>query len=211
LSYNKIILETMNELPGIQYFGNIYYFKILLQTSDIIFDQYEAHRKTSFNNRCLIAGANGPILLSIPLQQGRLQKTILKDIRISKDEKWQQRHWRSIVSSYNPSPWFNHYSDKMAQLFSLPFEFLIDWNLACLEWTLQVLKAGVDYRLNKENELAGPMADYASRKKQDIQHLPDLRYQQVFEDRNGFIPGLSIIDVLFCEGPQRSRSLLTLG
>lgn len=196
----------------IQYFGNLYYYKLLFNRSYIIFDQYEPHQKKSFNNRCTIAGANGPILLSIPLQKGRIQTTPLKDIRISNDENWQKRHWRSILSSYNASPWFSFYRDSMADVFSRPHTFLMDWNLSCLDWTIRQMRMTLHYELNGQDnrpDLSG-VAKQPVRPKTEGVNL-NIRYQQVFESRHGFIPGLSILDLLFCTGPKTSVALLKSG
>src|SRR5271154_2541688 len=107
-----------------QYFPATIFYKNLYCCSNIVFDQYESYQKMSFRNRCIIAGANGTITLSIPLQDGRSQKTLMKDVRIAGTGKWQGDHWKSIVSCYNKSPWFEFYKDELQALFKKPFVFL---------------------------------------------------------------------------------------
>ena len=93
----------------------------------------------SFRNRCRIAGAEGVVDLSVPIAGGRDQKTIMKDVRIAAGRSWQAQHWKTIVSCYSRSPWFDYYRDGLQKLFEEPVEFLMDWDLRCLKWSLGVL------------------------------------------------------------------------
>ena len=89
-----------------QYFGTINYIKILFQFSNIKIEQYESYQKMSFRNRCMVAGSNGVVHLSVPLEKGRGQKELMKDVRISHSANWQVQHWRTIESFYSRSPIF---------------------------------------------------------------------------------------------------------
>jgi WbqC-like protein family len=93
----------------------------------------------SFRNRCRIAGAEGVVDLSVPIAGGRDQKTIMKEVRIASGRSWQAQHWKTIVSCYSRSPWFDYYRDGLQKLFEEPVEFLMDWDLRCLEWSLRAL------------------------------------------------------------------------
>ena len=167
----------------------------------------------SFRNRCQITGAQGRIDLSIPLVQGRDQKTVMKDVRIAGTYRWQDRHWKTILACYSRSPWFEHYRDELEDLYRKPFLFLKDWNLACLEWTCRVLGLPVRVELTEawrpqyEEGLLDLRGKLVHRNIQDTGLTPPVVYHQVFEEITGFIPNLSILDLLFCEG-QRARSLL---
>ena len=199
----------MSQIIGLQYFGNLSYYKILFVNTYVVFDQYERHEKRSFNNRCAIAGANGPILLSIPLEKGRLQTSALKDIKICNNESWQKKHWRSLVSSYNASPWFPHYTDSLAEMYLKPYIYLIDWNLACLDWILNKIKVELVYDLTTQPRQPGFNNESCSAAEMKVRDTDTtVRYQQVFESKTGFIPNLSILDLLFCTGPKISISLL---
>lgn len=203
----------MNLLIDLQYFPSIILYKVSNKKSNIVFEQYEFYQKMSFRNRCEIASAQGRIHLSIPLVKGRDQKTVMKDVRIANTYSWQDQHWKTLLACYSRSPWFEYYRDDLEQLYRTSFDFLLDWNLACFEWTCRVLALPAGVMLTDawrpyygedwldlrgklvpknigETDLASPVA-----------------YRQVFEEVTGFIPHLSVLDLLFCEG-QRARSLL---
>ncbi len=200
----KIIVES-------QYLAPISLYLTLEKNSNIVFEQFEVYQKRSFRNRCVIAGANGPVSLSIPLHEGREQKRFIRDIRIANQYEWQDQHWKTIVSSYNRSPWFEYYKSSLEKFYVRRYEFLFDLNFELFEWTIQ--KLGMD----KVAELT----DRFVKQNDDLEWL-DLRniilpnnyqtfkapyYSQVFMERSGFLPNLSILDFLFCEG-KNSRSLL---
>ena len=233
----------MNLIIDLQYFSSVISFKNLSKFSNIVFDQYEYYQKMSFRSRCRIVGAEGMIDLSVPLLKGRDQKTIMKDVRISGLQPWQARHWKTIVSCYNRSPWFEFYRDELEELYKKSFVYLLDWNLACFEWALGVLKMTVPVSLsegyrkeydgkewvdwrgkilpkNSQKMVVDPgpghsgiPADFRKWEpdKPDFpanpMDTPPLKYYQVFEDRIGFIPNLSILDLLFCEGKRAAEML----
>jgi WbqC-like protein family len=227
----------MNLIVDLQYFPSIILYKKLDKISNIVFEQYEYYQKMSFRNRCQIAGAEGLINLSVPLEKGRDQKTLIKDVRISGLRPWQAQHWKTIVSCYSRSPWFEFYRDDLEGLYKKPFTFLADWDRACFEWTLGVLKMPVsvlltgEYRSDygREDREPGDGGDRGQERGKWIDWrgkiLPKnrerveqgvgvrgepaglaegtpLKYRQVFEERIGFIPDLSILDLLFCEGKE---------
>src|SRR5882757_4890938 len=139
----------MNCIVDLQYFAPVILYKNLDEYSNIIFEQYECYQKMSFRNRCQIVGAEGLINLSVPLVKGRDQKTLMKDVRISDLQPWQARHWKTIVSCYSRSPWFEFYRDDLGELYKRRFDRLVDWNRACFEWTLRMLKMPVSISLTE--------------------------------------------------------------
>jgi hypothetical protein len=161
----------------------------------------------TFRNRCRIVGAEGVIDLSIPLVGGRRQKCLIRDVRVATGDHWQTRHWRTIASCYNRSPWFEYYRDELEALFQKKVEFLLDWDLNCFEWSLKALgitrQVGLtdsyrpEYGPEEGMDCRGKIMPRDSR---DRWELP--RYPQVFEDRTGFTPNLSILDLLFCQGKE---------
>ena len=196
----------MNLLIDIQYFPSINLYKNLYKFSDIVFEQYETYQKMGFRNRCQVAGAEGVVDLSVPLVKGRGQKTLSKDVRISDRQPWAAQHWKTIVSCYSRSPWFDHYRDELEALYRRRFDFLIDWDLACFDWSLKMLGIRIGVRRTDgwiEAYLPGEAVDWRGKMRpRDREGSGDgvVRYRQVFEERTGFISNLSVLDLLFCEG-----------
>ena len=195
-----------------QYFGSINYINTLFKFSNIIIEQYESYQKMSFRNRCMIAGSNGVINLSVPLENGRSQKGLMKDVKISHSTNWRVQHWRSIESAYSRSPYFEFYRDGIWELLEKAEIFLLDLNLKILDWLKKLLKLQAtisltdDYRKIYSNDIID-MRNHFLPKNLQIHHL-GFHYTQVFEDRNGFIPNLSILDLLFCCGPDANSLLI---
>jgi hypothetical protein len=141
------------------------------------------------------------MILSVPLSRGKNQRTVMKDVRISNEEKWQGLHWKTLVSAYRRSPWFEYYEADLQVLFEKHFDFLLDWNMACLEWTNSKLgiNTPVIFTDRYEKEATGVTDARESILPGPVKAGP-AEYTQVFQERTGFIPGLSILDLLFCEG-----------
>jgi hypothetical protein len=201
----KLIIESQSFYPVI-------FYKNSSQFSYILFDQYESYQKMSFRNRFMIAGANGIISLTVPLENGREQKRLMKDVKISNVQSWQKQHWKTIESCYNKSPWFEFYQHELHALYSTPFSFLLDWNLACFEWSISKLNMLVSYGLT-DSFVKKYDADFDDwRNKILPKNYADfnaIKYRQVFEERTGFLPNLSVLDLLFCEGKNAKDLLLT--
>lgn len=190
-----------------QYFAPVIAYKSLIKCSYIEIEQYEHWQKMSFRNRCIIAGANGLLNLSIPLEGGRKSNKWIREIKIDNSRGWQMIHWRTLVSAYNRSPWFEFYKDELSIFYQTRYEFLWNWNLDILLWTLKKLGSQAEVGFTKSWQKEYPPDQYLDLRSQilprnylsfadDCPH-----YRQVFEERLGFFPNLSIIDLLFCEGP----------
>jgi len=201
----------MNLISEIQYFPSSIFYKNSFHCTHIVFEQYEHYQKMSFRNRMMIAGANGIIELSVPLVYGRNQRGLIKDVKIDNRQKWQTRHWRSIESCYNHSPWFEFYRDELAGLYERRFDFLIDWNLACFEWTTRKLEWPVKISLTEQFQKKYEIPEWSDRRgnilPKNYMYYEPLIYRQVFQERVGFLPNLSIVDLLCCEG-KRAAGLL---
>lgn len=195
-----------------QYFGSINYIKTSFQFSNIEFEVCETFQKMSFRNRMVLAGSNGLVNLSVPLEKGRDQKQLLKDVRISYSLPWQQQHWRTIESCYNRSPFYEYYRDWLEGFYTRRPVFLVDLNREIMDWLVRQLKPTAQLGETSGFYTAYPaeIADYRNRwLPRNFQNdETSIIYQQVFEDRIGFQKNLSILDMLFCEGPG-SRTLLS--
>jgi len=172
----------------------------------IVFDSAEYFQKMSYRNRYRVAGANNSILLSLPLVNGRNQRTPMASVDIYNQGRWQTQHWRSLVSVYNRSPFFGHYELGLKPLFETQYSRLVDFNMQTILWAKRQLKLGFEIQ---ETDV------YIKQYPPDITDLRNIKdanchipaYHQVFEDRIGFLPGLSILDLLFSEGPAAASLL----
>jgi WbqC-like protein family len=207
-SLNNEILVIEN-----QYIPCFFYFKTLSRYKHVKFEQYDWYKKMGFRNRCLLAGPNGILSLSVPLQNGRDQKAITRDIKICYKENWARWHWRSIHDAYRKAPFFEYYMDDIKSFFDQPTVFLFDWNMRWIEWVCRQLAVETHigftdkYLPNYPEEVKDFRNSITPKNYMDLgKNLP--AYPQVFEDRNGFRPNLCVLDAIFCTGPS-ARYLLT--
>ena len=195
-----------------QYFPLVNWFKYSCGSKYIILSSCEAYQKMSFRNRTVICGSNGLINLSVPIENGRNQKLPFKDVKISYQENWQLSHWRSIASCYGKSPFFYYYQDELQKLFYKKHSFLFDLNLNILDWLKVVIKLPAQIIIAEENpvipgdiEIANMTNKWLPKNFQS--DLAAIKYSQVFEDKIGFQPNVSILDMLFNTGVEISNLL----
>jgi hypothetical protein len=184
----------------LQLFPTVNWCKISFQKTNIKFNLYQPYNKSRFSNRYQIAGADGAIKLSVPLVGGRDQKASIKELKIANDNNWQKQHWRTLVSCYGRSPFFEFYQPGLEPFFLKRYEFLADLQMDSLQWIKKMLKAKTKFEFS-ESEAGSAAGDLAEAEKSEI------IYPQVFEDRTGFLPNLSILDLLFCTGPASAKHL----
>ena len=191
----------MNLLTEIQYFPPVNFYKSLSDFSNIIFEQYEHFQKMSFRNRMIIANANGPSVLSIPLE----------DVRIAHQQPWQSQHWKSLESAYGRSAFFEFYRDELEALYRKPFLFLMDWDMHCFDWTMKILglrkQVSLTHSYSKEYDPSIWMDRRNIMLPKNYLDFDGPKYSQVFQEKLGFLPNLSILDLIFCEG-RRAAELL---
>lgn len=164
-------------------------------------DIAEHFAKMSFRNRYYIATAQGKHCLSIPIENGRNHRVPMNEIRISYAENWQQLHWRTLYSAYNRSPYFEYFRDDLYTLYEQPYETLVEFNRASLQWLKAKLNCPLEEQLIKTyRRIYENAMDSRQLQPRDEPELVFPPYHQVFQERNGFIPNLSILDLLFNEG-----------
>lgn len=194
---NNVILTTA-------YFPNIQYFSKLIQFDNILIEAKEYFQKQSFRNRCYICGANGLQALSVPLEK-HTAKTPIQDIRIAYHEAWQRNHWRSIKSAYKNSPFFEHYEDQIIPFFEKNYKYLFEMNqeiLLIISDIIELKKTPAltsEYMTKYEQDWRTGIHPKTQYQKQDNSFKPAV-YYQVFSNKNEFMPNMSILDLLFCEG-----------
>ncbi len=193
---NSILLPTA-------YLAPISYYALLIQYKNCSIEYHEHFIRQSIRNRCKIYGSNGTLLLTIPKQRKKSSKTLITDIQISYEEKWQREHWNTIKSAYNSSPFFEFYKDKIKPFFTEKEPYLVNLNNKLQHTILNILQANRPTYSNKYEHI-GDFIDMRSCKfnTADIK-----KYDQVFMEKNGFIPNLSIIDLLFNLGPESGSYL----
>lgn len=191
-----------------QYFPCVSYIKMLSTYKYVNLELYENYQKNSFRNRCVVAGSNGLINLSVPLLNGRDQKIPYRHLKIDNSQRWQVQHWRTITSCYQKSPFFEYYGPAIETLLNTHHELLFEFNYSILTWLKKTLKLSCILQTTSEYHVlyADPEITDA-RNKWQPQHYREEQgyavspYFQMFEDRIGFQPNLSILDLLFCAGP----------
>jgi hypothetical protein len=200
------------------YLAPIQYFVKLTNYGNAWIEQEENYLKQSYRNRCIILAANGPLVLSIPVTNGPSAKAPMKELRLSYDHHWQRMHWRSIVSAYNNSPFFEYYADDLYPFYHAQrWKFLIDYNTELQQVILDLLRLkpsiSFTHQYFIENNTPDHIVDFRySIHPKTIKNQPDpcftaQPYNQVFQEKFGFVPNLSIIDLLFNEGPSAGEIL----
>lgn len=187
-------------LIEIQYFPSIVWCSAIWKERQVFLDASEHYQKGGLRNKCFIAGPNGIQRLSIPLVKGKHQQTPIREVKISYEEPWQRQHWRSILAAYGNAPYFTHYSADIQRLFQQKWEYLFDLNQEIIQLILcQKLKWEGSFGLEKEyfKPEEWPKGTDGRNKLHLASPLP---YPQVFQERHGFLAGLSILDLLFCCG-----------
>ncbi|MDT0642860.1 WbqC family protein [Zunongwangia sp. F363] len=191
------------------YFGPVSQYVQLVNAEEVIFENEDNYQKQTYRNRMYIYDANGKLLLNIPIKHTSAlgisssghQK--YKQVLIENEFEWQKQHWRALKASYQTSPFFEFYEDELYPLYHKKYELLMEFNYSCMQFVLDCLQVDIPFR--KTSEYILNLKDV-----EDCRHFVDAkskekfsnkRYAQVFEPKHGFIPDLSILDLLFNEGP----------
>lgn len=196
----------MKILP-LTYLGSVEWFAAL-ESGDAVIDLGENYVKQSCRNRCRILSANGVMDLTVNVVKGgSMKKRSAKDMRIDYSKRWQHEHLRSIMSAYKASPYYDYFADSLNPLYEKKYEFLADFNLRLVDLILRLsgsdvqIKTSDVYMIASENDMDLRGADFLLPSSSSL-FKP---YYQVFSERFDFVPNLSIIDLLFCEGPDSIR------
>jgi hypothetical protein len=184
-----------------QYFGPICFIELVYKQKQLCFDKEAAFSKMSFKNRMVILSAQGPLNLTIPILGGRDQKTPIKDILIAYDAPWQAQHFKAIKTCYKRAPYFEYYEADIEKLYTTKKEYVVDFLEDCHQFIQKSIKGKwelIDCKEPINEEAVKEILPWQPNNYEQfaIQHP----YRQVFESSKGFIPNLSILDWLFCEG-----------
>ena len=192
----------MNVLLSTTYFGPIQWYQKLYRADEVAIERCESFTKQTYRNRCIIATTQGTQALTVPVER---TKADMMTIRISDHGNWRHLHWNALQSAYGESPFFEYYEDDLRPFFQPDWEFLFDYNEAIRQKMCELLdiqprvrftddyvrEAEGDYREIIRPKNAGPDADFQPR-----------LYYQVYASKHGFLPNLSILDLLMNMGPE---------
>jgi len=195
------------------YLAPVSYYVLLARAGKVVIEQHENYQKQSYRNRCLIAAANGPMVLSIPVKKTLPGKNSIRDIQLSGHGNWQHMHWSSLVSAYASSPYFAFYRDDIHPFYEKKYKYLFDFNEALREeiCALLNLEPRLEYSKSYTTGPETEILDYRELihpKKQRLEELLPGPYVQVFDRKFGFLPDLSVLDLLFNTGPEACLFLM---
>jgi len=192
----------MDGLIHATYFPNIAHFVAMANTHSVYFEVCDNYQKQSYRNRTEIYGSNGKIALTVPVSYTQKNRQLYKDVKIANEDKWQLQHLKSLQSAYSMSPFFEYYIDDLIPLFEKQFTYILDLNLKCFEILLDSLQMDINTSKTQGFEKTPHhKTDYRSLVNRNIKVTSLEPYTQVFTEKHGFIPNLSILDLLFNEGP----------
>lgn len=205
----------MNAILATTYFGPVQWYQKLNRFDGVLMEQHEHFLKQTYRNRCVIATTQGVQALTVPVEapvgEGvSLSKTEIKDVRISNHGKWRTEHWNALQSAYGESPFFEFYEDDIRPFFEDRWEFLLDFNMAITEKMCELLDIHPHIELTSSYQNSLPIGEgwgetdfrtiiHPKHPQEDSDFSPK-PYYQVYKERFGFLPNLSILDLLFNMG-----------
>ncbi len=185
------------------YFPSIVQMAVIVQCEEVIFEREDNYQKQTYRNRAHIAHTNGILTLNIPIRHaknGERQKT--KNVTPENNFPWQSQHWKSLQTAYRTSPFFEFYEDELHPLFSSSVNSLMEHNMTIFDLVCELMGITPSYTFSGRYEAEPSVTDLrflVNAKKEPDYGLK--HYTQVLADHHGFLSNLSILDLLFNEGP----------
>ena len=186
-------------LPPVEFFVELNKHK-----PNILIEREEHFPKQTYRNRANIYSPDGVLALTVPVVKGSKNHTLIKDVKISYDFRWQRSHWMGLQACYRSSAYFEYYEDDFAPFYEKNYEYLYDYNAGLLQLLIKLtkIKATVTYTETYEDSYPA-LTDLRNVINPKSNHVFNQKpYFQVFEERNGFVKNMSIVDLLFNQGPQ---------
>ena len=199
----------MNALLSTTYFGPVQWYQKLYRSDEVQIERWESFQKQTYRNRCLIATTQGVQALTVPVEH--TDRLLIKDLRISDHGNWRHLHWNALQSAYGESPFFEYYQDDIRPFFEQRWDYLLDFNEAIrvkmcelldiqpkVKFTEEFTVYSLQF-INKEKDFRSAITPKHPQPDPDFQPKS---YYQVYQQKHGFLPNLSILDLLFNMGPE---------
>ncbi|MFY7671708.1 WbqC family protein [Tenacibaculum sp. MEBiC06402] len=186
------------------YFSPISQYAFINKSDKVIFEFEDNFQKQTYRNRCYIYGANGKLLLNIPVKHNKTEgRKKTKDTLVENSFPWQDQHFKSLKTAYQSSPFFEFFEDDLAKIYHKKYVYLVDLNIDTYLFVTDALQISQEFSKTNQYEISPIVNDYRDfsvAKNGNISIEMD-SYTQMFDDKFGFISNLSILDLLFMEGP----------
>lgn len=189
----------------IAYFGSVRYFQDLVQLRTIAFESCDHFPKQTFRNRMVILGSQGPQILTMPLERPNGSKTMTRDVLVSYQQNWPLIHWRAIQTAYASAPYFEHYASDIERLLQGKHRFLVDFDEAITHFFLNTYQLPVSVSRTSDYLFSHPQ-DFRNSDYETLEMCGE--YTQVLFGEKRFDPRVSILDLLFCEGPIGRKTMI---
>ena len=174
------------------YLAPVSHFSAYYRNDEVRYEVCDHFTKQTLRNRCRIDSPSGPLALSIPIVKTE-GKTMMRDVRISDHGNWRHQHWIALESSYRQSTFLEYYADEFAPFYEKKWNFLADFNEELMMLVASLL------------DICKPVTRTTSYEGDAFAQLPAFEvrpYYQMFASKHGFLPNLSIVDLLFNQGPE---------
>ena len=195
----------MQVLLSTTYFGPVQWYQKLHRADAVLMEQWESFQKQTYRNRCLIATTNGVQALTVPVERG--SSSLIRDMRISDHGNWRHLHWMALQSAYGESPFFEYYQDDIRPFFEKRWDYLMDYNEAICKKMCELIDIQpqidrtIEFVLEPSDVIDMRAAINPKRPAPDADFTPK-PYYQVYTQKHGFLPNLSVLDLLFNMGPE---------
>lgn len=201
-------MENSKVLLPTAYFGNIQYYTKLIAYQEIVIESVEHFPKQTFRNRCDILDANGLYTLTVPVKKGSEAKIFTRDVEIDYSRDWVRMHLRAFESAYRASAFYEFVIDELMPLWEAQPRFLLDFNYNAQKTVCELINISANVSLTDDYvRIPKDVDDFRERiHPKPRMYRPDddfvaTPYYQVFKQKFDFQPNLSILDLLFNEGP----------
>ena len=195
----------MQVLLSTTYFGPVQWYQKLHRADAVLMEQWESFQKQTYRNRCMIATTNGVQALTVPVERG--SSSLIRDMRISDHGNWRHLHWMALQSAYGESPFFEYYQDDIRPFFEKRWDYLMDYNEAICKKMCELIDIQpqidrtIEFVLEPSDVIDMRAAINPKRPAPDADFTPK-PYYQVYTQKHGFLPNLSVLDLLFNMGPE---------